>query len=658
MRTLTIPLVAIGLCLLGPGSVRAQSRPLPDDEPLKIRAGKARLLTEKALDAKTAAWASARRHGWSPRTQQGVVVSELMAIRGGRVYVCQTANSNAGITAAANLVRNTSPYNLNGLGVIVGVWDGGAVLTTHQELTGRVSIQDGSSLLDHATHVAGTVGATGVVASAIGMAPSVSVDSYDWTGDLGEMTVRAMAVPGQSGTIQLSNHSYVYAAGWDNSSGGFRWHGTWGERESRDFGQYDELAQQWDELCYDAPYYLPVKAAGNERDDPVPAAGGTFEYWLDDQWNQKSYDPDTGPFPDNWDAGGYDTLATPSTAKNVMVVGAVSDAVYGGQRQLALATMTPFTSWGPTDDGRIKPDLVTSGMTLYSCTAIGDASYASYSGTSMATAVVSGSAALLVEYYGRLFPGQHMRSDMLRGLMIHTADDLEAAGPDYQTGWGLLNVEAAAEQLLLHQRAPATQRVVSGLLNPTQPSASYSCVSDGTRTLKVTLCWTDPPGPAQTGLDNTSPCLVNDLDLRVVAPDGVTVHMPYILDPASPASPAVTGDNARDNVEQTLVSSPVAGSYTVAVSHKGSLTDGQQHYALLVSGVSAVITGDYDRDEDVDAFDLAEWATCASAPGVTAATGCDDKDLDADGDVDQADFAVLQRCYSGMNGVPPPDCFE
>jgi len=38
--------------------------------------------------------------------------------------------------------------------------------------------------------------------------------------------------------------------------------------------------------------------------------------------------------------------------------------------------------------------------------------------------------------------------------------------------------------------------------------------------------------------------------------------------------------------------------------------------------------------------------------------GCEGKDLDSDGDVDQADFGVLQHCYSGANGVPPADCFE
>jgi len=72
---------------------------------------------------------------------------------------------------------------------------------------------DGSSWADHATHVSGTIGAAGMVATAMGMAPGAQIDSYDWTNDLGEMTGRAMALPGEAGKIQISNHSYVYAAG-------------------------------------------------------------------------------------------------------------------------------------------------------------------------------------------------------------------------------------------------------------------------------------------------------------------------------------------------------------------------------------------------------------------------------------------------------------
>jgi hypothetical protein len=613
---------------------------------------------EQSRSTRAAAWDLARRQGWSPYIVRGDFASELMAIRDGAVYVCQTANQSAGISAAVDLVRNAAPYNLDGAGQTVGVWDGGSVRTTHQELTGRVLIRDASAWLNHATHVAGTVGAAGYQSSAMGMAPGVYIDSYNWTNDLAGMTLRAMAVPGESGKIQISNHSYVYAAGWDNSSGTYRWYGTWGELESFHFGQYEDSARQWDQLCYDAPYYLPVKAAGNDRDDPVPPVGGTFQYWLNDKWNSETYDPQTDPPADNWDDGGYDTLSTISTAKNPLVVGAVSDATYGGYRDPSSATMAVFSVWGPTDDGRIKPDIMATGVNLYSCTADGIAAYATYSGTSMAAPVVSGSAALLTEYHSTLFSGQYMRSSMLKGLMIHTADDLPPSGPDYKTGWGLLNVQAAAEQLRLHQRAPGTFRMVNGSLSAAQPTASQPYTWDGTHPIKVTICWTDPPGEVRTGLDNPALCLVNDLDLRVHAPDGTTIHLPFVLDPASPGTPATTGDNIRDNVEQVYIPAPVAGTYTVQVGHKGTLVGTEQPYALLVSGVAALIVGDYDRDEDVDLSDLMVWEACASGPGVAAAGGCEDKDLDHDGDVDQGDFSIQQHCYSGGNGTPAADCFE
>ncbi|GAG14734.1 unnamed protein product, partial [marine sediment metagenome] len=255
-------------------------------------------------------------------------------------------------------------------------------------------------------------GAAGIVASALGMAPSVLIDSYEWTSDVSEMTSRAMSYPNEPDKIQVSNHSYGRGCGWEmtdlSGTYGPHWFGTWGYRESDYFGIYDSYVVQWDELCYNAPYYLPFKAAGNDRNDNAPDGGTWFWYWLAG-WKRKKYNSARHPYDDGWDNGGFDTILTISNAKNIMTVGAVNDAVTGGVRDPSQGTMTSFSGWGPTDDGRIKPDIVTNGVGLYSPVASSDSSYASYSGTSMAAPSAAGAAMLLVDYYGRLFPGQAMR---------------------------------------------------------------------------------------------------------------------------------------------------------------------------------------------------------------------------------------------------------
>jgi hypothetical protein len=112
--------------------------------------------------------------------------------------------------------------------------------------------------------------------------------------------------------------------------------------------------------------------------------------------------------------------------------------------------------------------------------------------------------------------------------------------------------------------------------------------------LKVTICWTDPAGSAnaETNLNNPAIKLVNDLDLRLIAPNGTT-NFPYVLKPdltnQSPsvrASAATTGDNSRDNVEQVYIASPASGTYTAKVTHKGTLTN-SQWVSILISGNTA-----------------------------------------------------------------------
>ncbi|MBU1909179.1 MAG: S8 family serine peptidase, partial [Verrucomicrobia bacterium] len=334
-------------------------------------------LQRRAMERKQEAVAMARARGWAirGRTPAGRVF-ELMELREGRPLYYITMNVNAAISTAANLIRNAPPYNVTGTNLIVGIWDGGGVRTNHQEFTlpTRVFIRDGASFIDHATHVGGTIGAKGQTASALGMAPSVTIHSYEWTSDTSEMTSRAATAPNQTNSIYLSNHSYGTVTGWDqgdwSGTSGYHWFGyQLSDYEDRGFGQYSTKARDWDTLCYNAPYYLPFKSAGNDRNDAMPSEGTTFYYYASGSWQSKVYTAATDPYADGYDQGGYDTIGYNGVSKNIMTVGAVNDAVSGGSRSLANATMTDFSCWGPADDGSIKPDIVANGAALYSSTA-------------------------------------------------------------------------------------------------------------------------------------------------------------------------------------------------------------------------------------------------------------------------------------------------
>jgi hypothetical protein len=614
-------------------------------DPVARRQAVARLATESRR-RKAAAWEMAQSQGWVPKQLTEDRIFELMAIRGGRVYFYKTCNVNAAISVGADLIRNTPPYNLNGAGLTVGIWDGGAARATHQELLARISIMDGASYHSHSTHVAGTIGAAGVVANALGMAPSVLIDCYEWTDDLPEMTWRAMTYPLEPGTIQLSNHSYTYICGWETGSFsgtyGPHWFGTWGNRESDLFGMYDAEVVTWDELCYYAPYYLPVKASGNDRDQQAPSEGTTFWYQKKVgpfyiQWRNKQYDPSNDPYDDGWDNGGFDTIALIGVAKNILTVAAVHDAVSGGTRDPGQAAMTGFTGWGPTDDGRIKPDIVTNGIDLYSPTADSDTSYDSWSGTSMAAPGAVGAAMLLVEYYGELFPGQAMRSSTLKALITHTADDLGNSGPDYKFGWGLINAHAAAEQITDHYDFPDANKIVEGLLDDVNTLAAYTFEAGTGSPIKATLCWTDPPAAGATDLDDPTPRLVNDLDLRLTDPDGSTTYYPFVLNPAGPNDPATTGDNTLDNVEQVTIPSPNApGNYTAEVTYKGPLTNGQQYYSLVLSG-SLLTDFNGDRSIDLDDLDILSNNWLKNAPSIDIAPA------GGDGIINFLDFEIFAQ---------------
>lgn len=530
----------------------------------------------------------AKQKGWPLQMQAGnggVAVLTGVYPNGLPEYTTTDNNTAAAATVGTNHLWPGGELGLNldgGSANMVNklaIWDAGKVRSTHIELdTNRIIFNDGATTIsDHATHVAGTMIAKGINPIAKGMSFNAkNLLAYDFSSDVSEMA--AAAATG----LLVSNHSYGSIAGWRrNTSQDNRWEfwGEWGAMEDFKFGYYDTRARNWDSISFLSPNYLIVKSAGNNRSSIGPAVDST--YWRSDTLGVMI---DAGPRPANISSNNaYDILPTYSTAKNILTVGAVN-AISTGYQNISDVVMSSFSSWGPTDDGRIKPDIVANGVRLTSSTGTGDSAYATFSGTSMAAPNASGSIFLLQEHYNKVTNGSFMRSATLRGLIIHTADEAGVTpGPDYQHGWGLLNVKKAASVITGRN---TTHRMLENNLTQEGNIHTMNVVASGTGPLIATICWTDPPGSVETinRLNNRTPKLVNDLDLEVSR--GTTVSLPWKLNPLNPVAPATRGDNILDNVEKIEINNPVPGeTYTIKVKHKRTLANNAQAYSLLLSGV-------------------------------------------------------------------------
>ncbi|WP_271855339.1 S8 family serine peptidase [Patiriisocius marinus] len=428
--------------------------------------------------------------------------------------------------------------NLDGQNMTAYVWDGGHARASHQEYDGaggtnRVTIQDaasegGTQLNFHAAHVTGTITASGVQASAKGMAPQSKVNGYMWNNDVAEATAAA------ANGMLLSNHSY-----------GFRSDLV----PDQYFGAYIQDSRDWDNVMYNAPYYLMVVAAGND---------GSTNY-------------NGNPLGGN---SAYDKLTGHATSKNNMVVANAQDANIANNGDLISVSINSSSSEGPTDDYRIKPDITGNGTSVYSTYESSNTAYASITGTSMASPNVTGSLLLLQQHYNSL-NGSFMRSATLKGVALHTADDAGATGPDAIYGWGLMNTKKAAEVISANG---AATKVEERVLNSGQ-SYSVQVQSDGVNDLFASISWTDVAGAVNNGTNSGTAALVNDLDVRVT--QGGATFSPWRLTGVTTNG---KGDNTKDNYERVEVAN-ASGTYTITVTHKGSLSSGSQAFSLIVTGL-------------------------------------------------------------------------
>ena len=516
------------------------------------------VLKEKYSEAfykqKNEALLLASKKGWKTSyTDDNGSYHELIRIsKEGKPLYYRTFNVAAAASTRTNFLHNNGGLGLNieGQEMTAHVWDGGVARATHQEYVGdgeesRFSVGDGSAVLNfHAAHVTGTVISSGVDPLAKGMAPKASAIGYDWNNDESEVTAAA------ANGMLISNHSYGFAVRDADGNPSL---------PAYYFGGYTNESRTWDNIAYNAPYYLMVVAAGNEGNDntvnPNPLSEEMF----------------------------FDKLTGHSTSKNNLVIANGNDATINTDGTLLSVTVSASSSEGPTDDFRVKPDLMGNGTGLYSSYDTSDTAYNSISGTSMASPNVAGSLLLLQQYYNETY-GNFMRASTLKGLALHTADDVAIEGPDAASGWGLMNAKKAAETVTKKD----FQSIISEieLIN----GSTYTVVvkSDGIAPLLASISWTDLPGVANSGtVNDPTPVLVNDIDIRItkVSEDESETFMPWKLISVNTNE---KGDNLVDPYERIEIEN-ASGEYTITISHKEVLEGGSQKVSLIVTGVSSGI---------------------------------------------------------------------
>jgi len=462
-----------------------------------------------------------------------------------------------------NEVRGS--LNLTGRGVIVAVADTGLDNgrndnTMHPDFRGRIRAAhawgrsgnwsdadihiNNSGVITykggHGTHVAGSVLGNGTASNGTikGMAPEAYLVIQSLMTSTG-----SLAVP--------SNYTLLFSQAY---SDGARIHtNSWSSRSTSTYGNYTTRSYYIDYYTWLRKNFTILYSAGN----------------------QQSY--------------GNGSVSTQATSKNCIAVGASENyrpnlSSYANNA----SELAYFSSLGPTDDGRIKPDVVAPGTWILSTrsTLISDPwnhywgsqslysslnSYYAYNGgTSMSTPITAGSVALLRQYMVER-EGHDPSSALLKALLINGARPLSgnlSSIPNNREGWGRINLTlslGAAEGMKL------TWVDCSPGLNTSSTYSKRIVVQNSSTPLFVTLVWTDYPASPTSSI-----ALVNDLDLEVVLPNG-TVY--YGNDFSSPFN---STHDRRNNVERVHIEHPSTGIYTIRVRGY-SVPYGPQPFAIAIT---------------------------------------------------------------------------
>jgi len=432
-----------------------------------------------------------------------------------------------------------SDYGWTGEGVLGFVYDVAQISPTHPDLIDRSEQIDQVPYTDsHTSHVACTFCGSGALSEGVyaGIAPGASV------------VVAGVEAPGfwysRPGDILTDYETAIVEHDADLSTNSIGTNVTWNFLPCDWEGDYTVVAQIIDGIA--AGHFgkrLPIFwAAGNEN-----AAVCMPQNFPACRCFQEEHPH-------------YYIIAPPSPAKNSICVGAINS----DNSKIAF-----FSSFGPTDDGRLKPTIVAPGdqagleNDIRSC-AYYDY-YTDYMGTSMACPAAAGVGALLIEGLRELHGIDQPTNDLIKALLIAGAEDRGPYGPDYQYGFGRVRAHVSAE---LVQRGFFLQDEIAP-----ENEIRYRVTPVEDEPLKVVLVWDDSPAEP-----NTTSQLINDLDLLVLDPDGNAIE-PFLLDPAQPEQVAGQGEDHRNVEEQVVVNQPVKGDYIVVV--RGTyLPDGAWPFAM------------------------------------------------------------------------------
>lgn len=394
---------------------------------------------------------------------------------------------------------------------------------------------------------------------------------------------KVVAYRGTQGSDSHGTHTSGTIVGDDDYVGGTSWHDGVAKHARLFFQNYSALGG-WDMNTW----FRGPDSGLNVQVDSLRALNHSMSLSRKDTFNRYIFSDMTADqfvwnhrkFTHCNSMGNYGTnqMGHPVIAKSIISVGATMN----GTSCRSIAT---FTSRGPTQDGRRKPQLVAPGDNIYSNSNSNAAGYVSMSGTSMSTPNMTGTVALIRQYFRMGFyptgdpaTGTPMEiSAALNKAVAIVGADNDISGytvPDNNVGWGRIDLDSslyfAGDESMLW----VTDDTV-GLQTGDSAVFTVNVSGDG-RPFRATLCWSDYPGTMQAAL-----ILVNNLDLLVVSPGGTE----YKGNVYSGGQSLPGGIFDTLNVEECVrVNSPEIGVWTVKV-HARNIPQGPQPFALATIGI-------------------------------------------------------------------------